>query len=337
MPALWFDQRRHSHGRQNPGRTCSSATTAATSSRSRTGTVMERSHVPLHKWLLATHLMAASQEGHERQADGAHARRNLQNRVVPAATASARQWTKPTTPSRSAAPARLLRATKPLSAASRRSACRARSRRRRKSSPWSSAAVAPVRSTSRNIDHTNIRAALVTNVAPLVHAHDRRCPLLHGRRQRVRQSTERRFTANREFSRGDGHHSNTAENFFSILKRGVIGTYHHWSAAHMHRYLAEFDIRYSTKNISDGERASAHPQGHGRKPPDLSADWSARSLITFQLAAVDRRAPQALDSKVGRASVPPRLGDAMETSGGTHHVDLERRAKARGRMRSGSS
>ncbi|MEV4935709.1 IS1595 family transposase, partial [Sphingobium sp. LSP13-1-1.1] len=29
----------------------------------RTGTVMERSHVPLHKWLLATHLMAASKKG----------------------------------------------------------------------------------------------------------------------------------------------------------------------------------------------------------------------------------------------------------------------------------
>src|SRR5687768_18138725 len=29
----------------------------------RTGTLMERSHVPLHKWLLATHLMAASKKG----------------------------------------------------------------------------------------------------------------------------------------------------------------------------------------------------------------------------------------------------------------------------------
>lgn len=33
-------------------------------------------------------------------------------------------------------------------------------------------------------------------------------------------------------------HSNTAEGFFSILKRGVIGTYHHWSPAHLHRYLS---------------------------------------------------------------------------------------------------
>ena len=56
-------------------------------------------------------------------------------------------------------------------------------------------------------------------------------------------------------------HSNTAENFFSILKRGVVGTYHHWSAAHLHRYLAEFDFRYSTKDISDRERSDKALQG----------------------------------------------------------------------------
>lgn len=49
-------------------------------------------------------------------------------------------------------------------------------------------------------------------------------------------------------------HSNTAENFFSIFKRGVIGTYHHLSEAHLHRYLAEFDFRYNTRNLSDAER-----------------------------------------------------------------------------------
>ena len=58
-----------------------------------------------------------------------------------------------------------------------------------------------------------------------------------------------------EYAKGDIH-SNSAENFFSILKRGVIGTYHHWSEAHMHRYLAEFYFRYSTKNISDAERST---------------------------------------------------------------------------------
>ena len=60
--------------------------------------------------------------------------------------------------------------------------------------------------------------------------------------------------SNREFAKAGGVHSNTVENFFSIFKRGVIGTYHHMSATHMHRYLAEFDFRYSTKTTSDGER-----------------------------------------------------------------------------------
>jgi len=60
--------------------------------------------------------------------------------------------------------------------------------------------------------------------------------------------------AGRQYAKGDVH-SNTAENFFSILKRGVIGTYHHWSECHMHRYLAEFDFRYSTKGNNDFERS----------------------------------------------------------------------------------
>jgi hypothetical protein len=72
--------------------------------------------------------------------------------------------------------------------------------------------------------------------------------------------------SNREFSRGGGIHSNTAENFFSILKRGVVGTYHHMSATHMHRYLAEFDLRYSTKNSTDTERAASILKGmEGRR------------------------------------------------------------------------
>jgi transposase-like protein len=49
-----------------------------------------------------------------------------------------------------------------------------------------------------------------------------------------------------EYVRGDAH-TNTAENFFSILKRGINGIYHHVSEAHLPRYLAEFDFRYNTR------------------------------------------------------------------------------------------
>ncbi len=56
-------------------------------------------------------------------------------------------------------------------------------------------------------------------------------------------------------------HSNTAENFFSIFKRGVIGTYHHMSEAHLARYTAEFDFRYNTKGDTDAERADQALRG----------------------------------------------------------------------------
>jgi transposase-like protein len=60
-----------------------------------------------------------------------------------------------------------------------------------------------------------------------------------------------------EYVRHGHHHSNTVENYFSILKRGVIGTYHHVSEAHLSRYLSEFDFRYSNRSglgVSDEAR-----------------------------------------------------------------------------------
>jgi transposase-like protein len=60
-----------------------------------------------------------------------------------------------------------------------------------------------------------------------------------------------------EYVRGDAH-TNTIEGFFSIFKRGVYGTYQHISEAHLKRYLAEFDFRYTNREkvgIGDVERA----------------------------------------------------------------------------------
>jgi len=53
-------------------------------------------------------------------------------------------------------------------------------------------------------------------------------------------------------------HSNTIENVFSVFKRGMVGVYQHCGEAHLHRYLAEFDFRYNRRaalKVSDAERA----------------------------------------------------------------------------------
>jgi transposase-like protein len=61
-----------------------------------------------------------------------------------------------------------------------------------------------------------------------------------------------------EYVRGESH-TNTAEGFFSIFKRGMKGVYQHCSEAHLHRYLAEFDFRYNNRvalGVNDSERAT---------------------------------------------------------------------------------
>lgn len=54
-------------------------------------------------------------------------------------------------------------------------------------------------------------------------------------------------------------HTNTVENYYSVFKRGMRGTYQHCAKRHLHRYMAEFDFRYSARTalgVNDVERAS---------------------------------------------------------------------------------
>ncbi len=64
---------------------------------------------------------------------------------------------------------------------------------------------------------------------------------------------------------GDGPvHTNTVEGFFSVFKRGMKGTYQHCGKQHLHRYLAEFDFRYSNRKalgVDDDLRTEQIVQG----------------------------------------------------------------------------
>lgn len=58
---------------------------------------------------------------------------------------------------------------------------------------------------------------------------------------------------------GASIHSNTIENVFSVFKRGMVGVYQHCGEAHLHRYLSEFDFRYNRRTalgFTDSERAN---------------------------------------------------------------------------------
>lgn len=66
-----------------------------------------------------------------------------------------------------------------------------------------------------------------------------------------------------EYARGDVH-VNTLEGYFSVFKRGMIGTYQKVSEKHLHRYVAEFDFRQNTRErlgYNDVSRADVALQG----------------------------------------------------------------------------
>ena len=59
-------------------------------------------------------------------------------------------------------------------------------------------------------------------------------------------------------------HVNSAENFFSIFKRGIYGVYHHVSEAHLHRYCVEFDFCHNNRTalgVTDAQRAAKALEG----------------------------------------------------------------------------
>jgi len=60
-----------------------------------------------------------------------------------------------------------------------------------------------------------------------------------------------------EYVRDGWIHTNTAESSFAILKRGITGIYHAVSKKHLHRYVGEFDFRWNTRKMNDGDRTVA--------------------------------------------------------------------------------
>lgn len=94
--------------------------------------------------------------------------------------------------------------------------------------------------------HTSREAKLMTDEAPVY-----RYVAIHF------QGHDRVSHAAGEYVRGKAH-TNTIEGFFSIFKRGMRGVYQHCGEQHLHRYLAEFDFRYSNRSangVEDDERA----------------------------------------------------------------------------------
>lgn len=112
-----------------------------------------------------------------------------------------------------------------------------------------------------NVRSFHVPTADAATVAKIVRENVHAEARLHTDESRLYTKVGAEFAAHetvnhsaKEYTRGDVT-TNSVEGFFSIFKRGMRGNYQHCAEKNLHRYLAEFDFRYSTRNITDGERA----------------------------------------------------------------------------------
>jgi hypothetical protein len=128
-----------------------------------------------------------------------------------------------------------------------------------------------------NVNAKDVRALVVTNIDRASHLMTDESPIYERMGREFNGHSTVNHSRGEYVTTGGFKHSNTAENFFSIFKRGVIGTYHHMSEAHLARYCAEFDFRYNTRLLSDTDRTAEAVKGARgkrlmyRQPSSLAA------------------------------------------------------------------
>lgn len=232
----------------------------------RTGTVMERSHVPLHKWLLAIHLMATSKKGisaHQLMRNlGLGSYRTawfLAHRIREAMRDDSHKTT-----------GGLGGNGKVVEIDETYVGGKAKNRAFREPAPKK----AVLTLVERDGRATSFHIANVTakEVRPLIVTNANRASAMMTDESLIYPKIGTEFrshytvnhSANEYVRLGSFIHTNTAESFFSILKRGITGTYHSVSEAHLHRYLSEFDFRHNNRSalgVEDAERAAKALKG----------------------------------------------------------------------------
>ena len=218
------------------------------------GTVFERSKIALNKWLLATYLLSSSKKG--MSAHQLHRMLGVTYKTAWFMCHRIREAMKGNgTDGPLGGPNTVVEADETYVGG--------KARNRAYRAPADKKAVVALVERDGHVRSFHVANVNAKTLRPLIVTHVDRASHLMTDESMVYTRVGREFaghttvihSANEYVRKGGFAHSNTAENFFSIFKRGVIGTYHHMSEAHLGRYTAEFDFRYNTRKITDGERA----------------------------------------------------------------------------------
>jgi transposase-like protein len=239
-----------------------------------TGTVMESSHIPLHKWLMGFYLLTSSKKGfpahqlhralgvtyksawfmahriRESMRDGGLAPpMGGEGKVVEADETYFGKYDEPRE-------RKTKRYTQPTKGG--------------KSGPAGKRAIVSLVERGGSIRSFHVAVADGETVGKIVAENIARESRLHTDESKLYTKPGAELAAHEtvnhsagEYVRGDVH-TNSAEGFFSIFKRGMKGIYQHCREKHLHRYLAEYDFRYNHRialGINDADRFAAAVKG----------------------------------------------------------------------------
>ena len=234
-----------------------------------TGTVFESSHVPLSKWVLAVHLMGASEKGMS-----AHQLHRMLNVTYRAAWFMAHRLRYAMSSGEGLFQklSGTVEADETYIGGKRRAGRYGYEGKGGRPAPHDQTKVAVVALVERkgravaftvpNVTGKTLQEAIRKNVHLNAHMMTDE---LHAYGGLVNG-----FAAHDTIRHSDGVyakgniHTNTVEGFFALLKRGVMGSFHHISRGHLHRYVDELAFRYSNRialGINDGERAARIVRG----------------------------------------------------------------------------
>ena len=239
------------------------------------GTIFEGSHIPLHKWLLAYHLLCASKKGMS-----AHQLHRMLGITYKSAWFMAHRI-------------RHTMSQEPLSSklagiiemdetyVGGRLRCGSHSAKPGerpmdyRNPVENKAAVVSVLQRGGRVQSLHVERVTAKNLKPIVnqmvaedaHLMTDSSTVLKSIGGKRRKHSQVNHAAGEYVRREKGIvvTTNAVEGYFAILKRGINGVYHHVGKQHLHRYLSEFDFRYNAREVSDGERAALAVKGANGK------------------------------------------------------------------------
>jgi transposase-like protein len=224
------------------------------------GTVMERSHVALCKWVLAAELMASSKKG----MSALQLQRMLGTNYETAwfLFHRLREAANDLSPSPIGGQSKVVEADETFIGG------KAKNRAYAKKEPKKHAVMTLVDrdGKSRSFHVTNVKAKtfrekIVTTVSRKSHLMTDELASYEKVGKEFANHGTVNLSANEYVRLGGFVHVNTAECRFSLMKRAVYGTHHSISEAHLPRYLSEWNFKWNTRAISDSERAETLLRG----------------------------------------------------------------------------